>query len=208
MSNENAANNPIALSWAERLDDLRHCTGFHLRRFSRLIKIDKRQILRILAHRTASERKGKPYFPTLVTIRKIRKFEEIFAVELAQYRSDRDAYDRLRSRRAKWVKVWREYDGEVRIAVFPGYRNTNLPPIDLTQRPSDLAALGGMEAYRDIVLPEGSKDLAWIERTRARYKLYRERKQQREQQREQHRDLQRKARAAVEASVEDWVEEA
>lgn len=187
MSNSNES---LLLSWPQRIDDLRHATGFPWRRFSRLIKLDKRALLRI-TQRPADQ----PYFPSLKTIRKIRFFEEIFAADLALYRSNRKRYDRLQYESPKRVERWVEYEGVKQVCRMPKRKRGRrlLSPIDLTQRPSDLAALGGMEAYRnDLAKAEGEKlyDKLYINYLKRRVV-----------------DLEERIRKQNEVSVEDWVEE-
>ena len=195
MSNEtdSSLTQPSLLSWADRLSNLRHATGFPMRRFSRLIGIDKRDLIRIMQHKTRVELKGGTYFPALKTIRKIRKFEEIFAKDLALYRAHPRRYDRLQYDSPKRVTQWVEYEGNKEICRAPRKRrDVYLPPIDLTKRPSDLAALGGMEAYRDPPLEAATKklyDTMYISGLKQRV-----------------RRLEERIRNQSQATLEDWVE--
>ena len=141
------------LTWADRINDLRHATGFVWLQFAKIFQMACRDLRRIAQHNSMSRTEPyKPYHPTLKTIRRIRFLEAMFAKELAQYRSDPDYYDRVQYRcgRRRVIDKFIPLEGIRRVVVhsFPTRRNRPLRSIDLTARPDDLAALGGLEAIR------------------------------------------------------------
>lgn len=159
----------LPLTWRQRVFDLRHATGYFIPRFSRLSGISESIVKRIEYGTGDAERNGGRYSPTLNTIRKIRKMEAVFAKELAQYRSNSTFYDRLRSKPYK-LKCITYDDGTVQEIRIPGgFRRTRFRPIDLTTRPDDLAALGGMDAYRNR-----SKATEWEIRRREREEWFKQ----------------------------------
>lgn len=136
---------PVLRTWCERAIDLRHALGYSIRKLARISGIRQTQINCLMSGRE----RGRPYNPSIITIRKIQLMEKVFDLELSQYRSNPSKYDRLQWVANKNPKERLAYGGEGEYkAQHPKRLRRRLPPVELPRRPEDLAALGGAEAFR------------------------------------------------------------
>lgn len=78
-------------NWAERVFDLRHATGWTRPQLGRLIRLVPGNIADIESRAES----GESYYPSLDTIRNIRRVEDEYAWALREYREDPGRRDRL-----------------------------------------------------------------------------------------------------------------